>query len=292
MPQSAFRLFCENVAPADQVSRCRYFLDADAEYFAVATVDHEIRVQQLPLIHLPIAHEGLHRRPVVAVVVNGKAHMAVVDTGTSRTWISFEGAGITELSERERLMPGLEGTRFYRYSLVRVDSFQIGTTRFSPKNLLRLYLDSTSILWKTPAWVGMDFLLRHGAVCFDWESRTLHLHKLGPCADGAVAQHTRLTKQLGLELTVQTRTGKMARGVVDTGAGYTYCSLELANTGSGWKFSFGDHDTLRTGCRHDELVPGGPLIGMDTLAGFRAFGWQLNPLRTYFVPEDDAYGGD
>lgn len=84
----------------------------------------------------------------------------------------------------------------------------------------------------------------------------------------------------------------MARGVVDTGAGYTYCSIELANAGPGWKFSFGDHDTLRIGCRHDELILGVPVIGMDTLGEFRAFGWQLNPLRTYFVPDDDAFGGD
>ena len=246
---------------------------------------HRVADQQVPLTRVPIADGLVHRRPVVAAIVNEKAFMAVLDTGATTTAILFEGDDIVDLWETRRPIPGLAESSAWLASLVEVESFRLGDTLLAPAQLL--HLDQSHSLPQTQGIVGMDFLLRHRAVCFDWESGTLLLGQLGPCAGGAVADEATLGGSLGIELTVQTRSGEAVPGLVDTGADYTYCSSDEGTSGHGWEFSFGLHAALRSGCRYDPISR--PLvIGMKTLSQFRAFGWQLSPLRVFFVPKGEA----
>ena len=285
LPASVLRSFCARVGTGDGSGQCRSLMDLYEGYFAGSSVDDEMPDQQVPLVYLPVARKWLHRRPVVASVVNGDAYMAAVDTGSATVLISFQGEGIVDLSETNQVGPGLLRGYLWDAWPVRVDSLRLGRIELAPTSAYRVNYPN-DVIRKTPVLIGMDFLLRHKAVCFDWESRTLHLGRLGPCSAGTAAEQAMLMGGLELELTVRTRTAKTAVGLVDTGADYTYCSRKLAAGGEAWQFSFGAHPALRSECRHERRISERwPLvIGMQTLAQFSAFGWELNPLRVFFVP--------
>ena len=261
--------------------------------FAGSFADYEVSSQQVPLTYLPTPSDYIHRRPVAAAVVNDETYMALVDTGATKTIMSFEVDGsVVPSNAVKATLADIRG-RPMEVSLVDVASFRLGQTRQSPAKLYRRKWYSDGILQKTPVVVGMDFLLRHSAVCFDWVGRTLHLGRLGPCSGGVVAQEAALTKPSAIELLVRTRTGETVAGLVDTGSGPTFCSDELA-AAHGWKFTFGEHPALRSDCRWQSTISlsDGFLIGMETLGEFRAFGWQLNPLRVLFVPGPRGLGGE
>lgn len=285
MPPSLGHSFCARVATAEHRDACRFLMERYGKRFAGSFADYEVSSQQVPLTYLPTPSDYIHRRPVAAAVVNDETYMALVDTGATKTIMSFEVDGsVVPANAVKATLADIRG-RPMEVSLVDVASFRLGQTRQSPAKLYRRKWYSDGVLQKTPVVVGMDFLLRHSAVCFDWVGRTLHLGRLGPCSGGVVAQEAALTKPSAIELLVRTRTGETVAGLVDTGSGPTFCSDELA-AAHGWKFTFGEHPALRSDCRWQSTISlsDGFLIGMETLGEFRAFGWQLNPLRVLFVP--------
>ena len=145
--------------------------------------------------------------------------------------------------------------------------------------------------------LGMDFLLRHRAVCFAWEEQRLYLGALGPCALGVQPRDALLLGGLVVGFVVAAQNGERFEAFVDTGAWHTNCSAAFAGAQAGnGTFSIGDHPSLAAECVFDEAVLfkqarfGFPQISvrMNYLLRFRAFGWRLNPLRVYFVPRTEA----
>ena len=145
--------------------------------------------------------------------------------------------------------------------------------------------------------LGMTFLLTYAAVCFAWDEHRLHLGALGPCAHGAQPYDAHLFGRMRIRFNVRALDGTWFAAGVDTGAPHTNCSAAFskANGGRG-SFSFGKHPYLRAECVFDDAVLFKSAdygfsqveIRMNDLLRFSAFGWQLNPLRVYFVPRDEV----
>ena len=79
--------------------------------------------------------------------------------------------------------------------------------------------------------------------------------------------------------------------LVDTGAIETDCKEEFRTRyGGDANLDFGSHPALRARpCRANTypVLPHSPVsirVGMTTLLKFRAFGWELDPFRMYFLP--------
>ena len=142
--------------------------------------------------------------------------------------------------------------------------------------------------------LGIDVLLRYGAVCFAVADRRLHLGGLGPCA----ADHSPSLAHLDVTpahptIVVPRPNGTTVSMLVDTGARKNRCTPSLAEELQGQPMSLGGHKTLKAACHPDSdhrVDDGGPYdmaVGMETLSMFGAFGWQLAPFRMYFVPGAD-----
>ena len=145
--------------------------------------------------------------------------------------------------------------------------------------------------------LGMAFLLGYPAVCFAWDEQRLYLGMLGPCADGAEPYDAHLRGSLLIGFAAEAHDGTRFTARVDTGAWYTNCSAAFSKANAGQtSFSFGDHPALGAECLFDEAVLFKSAefgfsqvnIRMNDLLRFSAFGWQLNPLRVYFVPRAEA----
>ena len=139
----------------------------------------------------------------------------------------------------------------------------------------------------------MAFLLRYPAVCFAWGEQRLYLGALGPCAGGVEPDQPHLRGSLAVGFGVEARDGTRFTASVDTGAWHTNCSAAFGTANSGDQaFSLGPHAALAGDCLFDEAVlyrsaeQGFPqiFVRMNFLLRFRAFGWQLHPLRVHFVP--------
>ena len=167
--------------------------------------------------------------------------------------------------------------------------------------------------------LGQSLLLRHERLCFDWREERLHLGELGPCADGIEVDDAVLRGGLSMHLaspTAKPREVKPSFGnahlhdpnqvgvLVDTGATSTICSQRFVDLNDGSRtFSLSKRSGLTATCHrveadnssfHDDFGYRGfplALIGMDTLMRFRAFGWELAPLRLYFVPHEEEGNG-
>ena len=166
--------------------------------------------------------EGHSGRPIAIVGLDGTFQSALVDTGTTKT--AFK-PGIENKSRfvAAGTIIDADGMR-HRSPLVRVDNLTLGAVRFSrPKLFVYEGLGP-----ETPVVVGMDVLLRHAAVCFDWRRQTLHLGELGPCAGGGQGFGATLNRMLKIELSLLTHTGERISGVLDTGATSTYCPERIA----------------------------------------------------------------
>ena len=141
----------------------------------------------------------------------------------------------------------------------------------------------------------MNILLRYDAVCFAWNEQRLYLGSLGPCADGAEPYEAWLTGYLNIHLAIPSDDGTRFPAVIDSGAYDTNCSSAFLDANGGrLGFSFGEDAELVSECVIDNsvLFPGleygydQVAIRTKTLLQFRAFGWQINPLRVYFLPEE------
>ena len=139
--------------------------------------------------------------------------------------------------------------------------------------------------------LGVLSLLRHDAVCFDWQGLRVHLGELGPCSVGGRLEARRgLVHSTWLVPLVEVRTmgGEVLPALVDTGSAVNRCkeSLNAADR----PVSFGDSPVLSATCNPDAVPIDADyefdmVIGMETLGQFSAFGWELNPFRMYFVPK-------
>ncbi len=148
--------------------------------------------------------------------------------------------------------------------------------------------------------LGMGLLLQYGSVCFDWSANLLHLGELGPCKAGLPPRRAWLSGSLSLFLEVSAKGLGAMPALVDTGLDETFCSKLFLESNDGiGAFSFGLDPSMSGQCRYnprvrfndaeveDEQVTPQVKLGMDVLGNFAAFGWQLNPLRVYFVPKPD-----
>ena len=145
--------------------------------------------------------------------------------------------------------------------------------------------------------LAMAFLLRYPAVYFAWDDQRLYLGTLGPCAGGAEPYDAHLRGSLLIGFAAEADDGTRFTANVDTGGWHTNCSAAFGKANAGQtSFSFGDHPALGAECLFDEAVLFKPAefgfsqvnIRMNDLLRFSAFGWQLNPLRVYFVPRAEA----
>lgn len=163
--------------------------------------------------------------------------------------------------------------------------------------------------------LGQSLLLRHKRLCFDWQDELLHLGELGPCVDGIEVDDAELRHGLSIHLASPMPSPRQVEPslghaqfhdpnrlpvLVDTGATSTICSQRFVDLNDGNRtFSLSKGSGLTATCHtvdqdgslfYDDSGYGGfrlALIGMDTLQEFRAFGWELAPLRLYFVPHEE-----
>ena len=146
--------------------------------------------------------------------------------------------------------------------------------------------------------IGMNLLLQYEKVCFDWEGKKLHLGELGPCENGVKPYRNWLTGAQGVAVGVRVNSNDYVEAKIDTGSAKTYCSQWfMGQRAEREVFSFGSNNALTGDCTYDpdvlfdnsergeQSTSDDILLGMDTLSRFAAFGWQLNPLRVYFVPK-------
>ena len=253
----------------------------------------DIQPDVLPIAWIRSQHGGFQ------VAVNAKAGSSPlrlgVDTGSTsgalaRRSVAFPTAEV-RIEGGSTIAKGI--LRYMVSTPGRLASLRVGATLLQPYRLNVFDDDS----WAHPVphvgHLGMDFLLRHRAVCFAWEEQRLYLGALGPCALGVQPRDARLLGGLLVGFEVTASNGERFTASVDTGAEHTHCSTAFAEAqaGSG-TFSIGDHPSLAAECVFDEAVLFKQArfgfqqvyVCMNYLLRFRAFGWRLNPLRVYFVP--------
>ena len=237
-------------------------------------------------------------RPKVDIEVNGRPLTALLDTGASSIWINrrnfaHELDGLEYVSwVRGRF--GLRMREPRAFPKARLAEVRVGAETF--KRLLatvtEFHIDGEPAPASQLNTVGMNFLLKYGAVCFDWTKPAVHLGTIGPC--GSVAPSTgRFHGSFLFEVQVEGERDQEAFAWVDTGSDVTFCS-QWFGEGREHEFRFGDRSTLKGRCTFDEDIHFGDVdtghpqvgIGMDTLLQFAAFGWELNPFRVYFVPKE------
>ena len=231
--------------------------------------------------------------PRSQIAVDGHLVPAIIDAGSARTGV---------ISDNDTLLNYLSGADFLdigpqmtpigsrRYDVLRGPSIRLGQTTFQDILLDRpvgpARLEAGYIL-------GMNILLRYPAVCFDWQESRLFLGDLGPCAGGLSPDHAYLIDNFVLYLDVSLPDASMMPALLDTGSTVTYCSKAFVEANNGRrKFAFGPHPELAGECEVSDDVYFSSVelrrkqiqIGMKTLRQFAAFGWELNPLRVYFVP--------
>ena len=233
--------------------------------------------------------------PVIEVVVDGWPVAALVDSGAGMTNINHVGTPWREILHDMEALTTLDilgSGGIQQQEVFRLSNIQLGSSFFyqlmvaGPREPMILDPEFT---------VGMNVLLRYPAVCFHWAEAEIHLGDTGPCAAGVSPGNARLTGKFSIMLEISMADGSALDVLLDTGALNTPCSQRFIDSNGGeWTFSFGFHSKLVALCsRVTDFPPALPgqfqaLIGMDTLRRFDAFGWELNPLRVYFVPKQSG----
>ena len=234
----------------------------------------------------------------IDVLVGSSPLRLGVDTGSSvgslyRRSAAFPGSEVA-LADRQRLSRGI--FEYLAATPARLTSLRVGRTVHQP---FALDVSDNDLLWDhhpipQNGNLGMTFLLRFPAVCFAWDEQRLHLGTLGPCADGVEQpDEPHLLGSLAVGFSVEAQDGTRFTANVDTGAWHTNCSAAFGKANGGEPaFSLGPHPALAGACLYDEAVLYKQAeygfaqisVRMNYLLRFRAFGWQRNPLRVYFVP--------
>ena len=233
--------------------------------------------------------------PVIEVVVDGWPVAALVDSGAGITNIKHAGTPWREILHDMEALTTLDilgQGGIQEQEVFRLSNIQLGSGFFYQ---LMVAGPSEPMILDPGFTVGMNVLLRYPAVCFHWAEAELHLGDTGPCATGLSPGNARLTGKFSIMLEIPMADGSARDVLLDTGALSTPCSQRFIDSNDGeWTFSFGFHSRLVTQCSRvmgfPPALPGQfqALIGMDTLRRFDAVGWELNPLRVYFVPKDSG----
>ena len=249
--------------------------------------------QVLPfeLMDDPYSIRGL---PRTELAVDGHIVPAILDTGSHITGATSNDAGLLEYLSGAELLdtgPSMTSSGTRRYEILRGPRIRLGRTTFQDVLLDRpvgsAHLEAGYIL-------SMNILLRYLAVCFDWQESRLFLGELGPCAGGVSPDHAYLIDNFLLYLEVSLPDGSGMPALLDTGSTVTYCSKAFVEANNGRQhFVFRTHPDLAGECEVSDDVYFKSVVtrrkqiqvGMDTFRRFAAFGWQLNPLRVYFVPK-------
>ena len=236
--------------------------------------------------------------PAIDVLAGNTPLRPIVDTGSSGSILIMpldEAArrADLELSDIRQRATGIYAVE--DLTIAKLNELRLGSTlhrevRFDVEDTDQITLDHP---FQHASFIGMNVLLRYEGVCFAWDEQRLYLGTLGPCADGEQPYEAWLTGSLTIYVAIPSGGGAQFPAMFDTGERHTNCSKDfLAANGGRIAFSFGDHPALAAHCVIDEsvLFPGlewgydQVSIRMNTLLQFRAFGWQLNPLRVFFVP--------
>ena len=244
----------------------------------------------LELIAAKDASGAVRMRTPVRFSGSPRTFHAVVDTGTSMVRFDQAFAETHFLSTRpltehspSKTWNGIE----QRIRAVSLEGITLGD-QHEPSTLGSLVVGSSD--HPEELRIGNRPLLRYEAVCFSWDEGKLYLGELGPCqASGRISARKSLLHPQKLVPTMhfESESNGKVRALLSTGSPSNHCKSELA----GGTFSPGDHEQLSVHCDADaERIADDfafdMIIGMETLAEFSAFGWELNPFRTYFVPKN------
>ncbi len=238
--------------------------------------------------------------PAIDVLAGSTPQRPIVDTGSSSSILIMplqEAVRRSDLELSDMRQRAIGVYAMFSLTIAKLDQLRLGGTLHRQVRFDVEDTDKSSDDHPFPhtSLVGMNVLLRHDAVCFAWDEQRLYLGVLGPCANGEEPYQAWLTGSLGIHVSIPARDGTQLPAGFDTGALHTNCSKDfLVANGGELAFSFGDHPALAGDCVIDEsvLFPGldwgykQVTIRMNTLLQFQAFGWQLNPVRVFFVPRN------
>lgn len=251
-------------------------------------------VQQVIPFELTDDPYSIRGLPRADIAVDEHIVTAIVDTGNSMTGVTSNNAELLEyLSGAESLdiWPIMTSGGTKRYEILRGPSIRLGRTTFQDV-LLDRPVDLADL--EAGYILGMNVLLRYPMVCFDWQEARLFLGDLGPCAGGLSPDHAYLIDNFVLYVEVALPDGSVMPALLDTGSTATYCSKAFVKANNGRQhFVFSSRPALVGECEVSDDVYFTSVIirrkqiqiGMDTFRRFAAFGWELNPLRVYFVPK-------
>ena len=286
--------FLHGICPDLSDHRCRRWASFVRE--GAAYLDEEVAIKPLPQeVELKLWHaeEYGDPRPWAILEIGDEAAWAMVDTGgfklyLGEDWARNTGVDFQPADDSFHQMDSDGVFRRRRNGIVA--NFRLGALQLRHVAAQMRQPPTADVVF------GMNILLRYGAVCFSWPkttsgSGTLYLGMLGPCRHGETAYRSFLSPKDGQpHVWPMEHAGPPLPVLVDTGAIDTDCKEEFMAQNGNRPIRFGAHPALSTDCRLDSpypILPRHPwpvAIGMDTLLGLQAFGWQLDPFRMYFVP--------
>ncbi len=252
-------------------------------------------VQQVIPFELTEDPYSIRGLPRAEIAIDEHIVTAIIDTGNGMTGVTSNNANLLEYLSGAELLdtwPIMTSRGRRRYEILRGPSIRLGRTTFHDVLMDRpvgpAHLEAGYIL-------GMNILLRYPKVCFDWQESRLFLGDLGSCAGGLSPDHAYLVDNFVLYLEVPLPDGSVMPALLDTGSTVTYCSKAFVEANNGRQhFVFRSHPELAGECEVSDDVYFTSVVirrsqiqvGMDTFRQFAAFGWELNPLKVYFVPKE------
>lgn len=280
-----------------------------------------LRPQIVPL-RLAEIKQGFHQ-PQIEIRIGEADVWAVVDTGSTLVRLKIDDVRSKGSSELNLEVVDEDTEMFTWHGKEIADTFRGPDIRIGAAVFEDVLLNIDKTKYETKAGddmraertVGMNVLLRYDSVCFAWSERELHLGDLGPCSQGVQPYSAYISPYFIPRLEIPARHGlnveSLSRAwrlsskaeaeriwkpisdvfkiLIDTGAGDVYCSKEMLSAiGQERRFSFGE-GSLTAVCAGDPddvvLFESDAYFGMEAMLDFDAFGWELNPLKFYFVPK-------
>lgn len=242
------------------------------------------------------SHADLRGHVVGMVDTDSELVWGVIDTGAFKTHVGEGNAGGGADAVRA-VRPRSTGIR-WDGSEVESGSVSLRSFVFGDVREELLPASATELFKSVPDAVGLgvSLLFRYDAMCFSRQTRVLYLGQLGPCSDARrLAAHGAEIDPFHIVPTVALPLGmhEGAIALIDSGSDTNLCKPWLAKKLAGKAVQFGSQSLLKAHCNPDEApitesYMFDMVIGMETLGTFAAFGWELNPFRLYFVPNQDS----
>ena len=241
-----------------------------------------------------------NQRPHVRLSVGKHGGRALVDTAWTTTyagskWFS-EIVASTGTYVKDTVIAG-DGRHRALRRIMTLPQLQLGRSVYQHEPIILDYGTPESDY----DIVGMSILLQHPAVCFSWQDSLLYLGDLGPCSQGVSPYRAKFVggHVVAVELVPERTEHPVSPGrsavasdapsprtedetyfaLLDTGIDAMKCLADFPQVST---FRFGPHDDMTVKCDWD--WSNYSLMGMSALSKFAAFGWELDPLRVYFVP--------